>query len=39
MKHLRKNDPALAKIINRLGPYEFRLDDDHYEALVGWLAR
>ena len=35
MRHLKKNDPALAKIINRLGPYEFRLDDDHYEALVG----
>jgi DNA-3-methyladenine glycosylase II len=35
MKHLKKSDPALAKIINRLGPYEFRLDDDHYEALVG----
>src|SRR5712691_11678346 len=35
MKHLKKNDSALAKIINRLGDYEFRLDDDHYEALVG----
>jgi DNA-3-methyladenine glycosylase II len=35
MKHLRKNDPRLANIIDRLGPYEFRLDDDHYEALVG----
>jgi len=35
MRHLKKNDTALAKIINRLGPYEFRLDDDHYEALVG----
>lgn len=35
MRRLRKNDPALAKIINRLGPYEFRLDEDHYEALVG----
>jgi DNA-3-methyladenine glycosylase II len=35
MRHLKRNDPALAKIINRLGPYEFRLDDDHYEALVG----
>src|SRR5207245_5277719 len=22
-------------IIDRFGPYEFRLDDDHYEALVG----
>src|SRR5256712_12107733 len=35
MRHLKKNDPALAKIINRLGPYEFQLDEDHYEALVG----
>ncbi len=35
LKLLKKNDPALAKIINRLGPYEFRLDEDHYEALVG----
>jgi DNA-3-methyladenine glycosylase II len=35
MRHLRKNDPALAKIINRLGPYDFRLDENHYEALVG----
>ncbi len=35
MRHLRKNDPVLANIINGLGPYEFRLDDDHYEALVG----
>jgi DNA-3-methyladenine glycosylase II len=34
-RHLKRNDPALAKVINRLGPYEFRLDDDHYEALVG----
>src|SRR5256712_1649516 len=35
MKHVRKSDPALAKIITRLGPYDFRLHDDHYEALVG----
>ena len=35
MRHLKKNDPALAKIIGRMGPYEFRLDEDHYEALVG----
>jgi DNA-3-methyladenine glycosylase II len=35
MKHLKKNDPTLAKIIDRLGPYEFHLDGDHYEALVG----
>jgi DNA-3-methyladenine glycosylase II len=35
MRHLKKNDPALSRIINNLGPYGFRLDDDHYEALVG----
>ena len=35
IKHLKKNDPVLAKIISRLGPYKFQLDDDHYEALVG----
>jgi len=35
MRHLKKRDPTLAKIISRLGPYEFRLDDDHYETLVG----
>src|SRR3989449_7536458 len=35
MRHQKKNAPALTKITTRLGPYEFRLDDDHYEALVG----
>jgi DNA-3-methyladenine glycosylase II len=35
MKHLRNNDPRLASIIDRIGPYEFHLDEDHYEALVG----
>jgi len=35
IKHLKKNDPVFAKIISRLGPYEFLLDDDHYEARVG----
>ena len=35
IRHLKKNDPVLGKIIDRLGPYEFRLDNDHYEALVG----
>jgi DNA-3-methyladenine glycosylase II len=35
LRHLKKNDPSLAKIITHLGAYEFRLDDDHYEALVG----
>src|SRR5437870_309044 len=34
-RHLKKNDPAIGKIISRLGPYELRLDDDYYEALVG----
>src|SRR3989449_7065262 len=34
-RHLKKTDPARGTIISRLGPYEFRLDDDHYEAQVG----
>jgi len=34
-RQLKKNDPALARMINRLGPYEFQLDRDHYESLVG----
>src|SRR5437879_11691387 len=37
MKHLKKNDPTLAKIINRLGQYEFRVDDDPSEPLFGSL--
>src|SRR5439155_6303210 len=35
MRHLKKRDPTLGKVISRMGTYEFRLDDDHYEALVG----
>jgi DNA-3-methyladenine glycosylase II len=35
MRHLRKKDPVLGKIIDSLGPYEFQLDNDHYEAIVG----
>ncbi len=35
IRHLKKSDPVLAKIINNHGPYKFELDDDHYEALVG----
>ena len=38
MRHLRKNDRELGKIIDRLGPYKFRLDDDYYEALVGSIV-
>jgi DNA-3-methyladenine glycosylase II len=35
IKHLRAKDPRLGRIIDRLGPYDFRLDGDHYETLVG----
>jgi DNA-3-methyladenine glycosylase II len=35
VRHLKKNDPILAHIISRVGPVEFELDDDHYEAVVG----
>src|SRR6266496_1798805 len=35
VRHLKRNDPILAKIIGRVGPVKFQLDDDHYEVVVG----
>lgn len=35
IRHIRRSDSVLAKIIERVGSFKFRLDDDHYEALVG----
>jgi DNA-3-methyladenine glycosylase II len=35
IRHLKNNDPILARIIGRVGPVKFELDDDHYEAVVG----
>jgi DNA-3-methyladenine glycosylase II len=35
IRHLKRNDPILARIISRVGPVKFELDDDHYEAVVG----
>src|SRR2546422_11255464 len=35
VRHLKRNDPILAKIIGRVGPVKFELDDDHYEVVVG----
>src|SRR5689334_18952661 len=35
IRHLKRNDPILARIISRVGPVEFELDKDHYEAVVG----
>ena len=35
IRHLKRNDPVLARIIARVGPVRFKLDDDHYEAVVG----
>ena len=32
---MKRNDPILARIIGRVGPVRFELDDDHYEAVVG----
>ena len=32
---MKRNDPILARIISRVGPVEFELDDDNYEAVVG----
>src|SRR5437867_10667754 len=35
VRYLKRNDPILAKIIGRVGPVKFQLDDDHYEVVVG----
>jgi len=35
VRHLKRNDPVLARIIGRVGPVKFELDDDHYEVVVG----
>ena len=35
LRHLKRNDPILARIIGKVGPVKFELDDDHYEAVVG----
>ena len=35
IEHLKKNDPTLAKVIDRGGQYKFELEDDYYESLVG----
>ena len=35
VRHLKKNDSVLARIIGKARPIKFELDDDHYEAIVG----
>ena len=35
VRYLKKSDPILARIIDKVGPVKFELDDDHYEAVVG----
>jgi DNA-3-methyladenine glycosylase II len=35
VQHLKKNDPALARVIGRVGRLKFQPDDGHYESLVG----
>jgi DNA-3-methyladenine glycosylase II len=35
VRYLKKRDPVLARIINSTGPIQFKLDIDHYEAIVG----
>ena len=38
VRHLKKNDPVLARIMNKTGSVKFKLDDDHYEAIVGSIV-
>ncbi len=35
IRYVKRSDPILAGIIERVGPFKFQLDEDHYEALVG----
>ena len=35
LRPLKRKDPALAKVIRRVGPYKFRLEHGYYESLVG----
>ena len=35
VRHLKKHDPVLARVIDSVGRLKFELDDGHYEALVG----
>ena len=32
---MKRSDSILARIIDRVGPVKFELDDNHYEAVVG----
>lgn len=38
LRLLKKSDPVLAKIIRRVGPYRFRVEDGYYESLVGAIV-
>ncbi len=35
MRHLRKHDPVLGRVVGKIGSLDFELEDGHYEALVG----
>lgn len=35
VRHLKRRDPTLARVIDAIGPIRFEMDHDHYEALVG----
>ena len=35
MRHIKKQDPVLGKVVKSIGAIDFEMDDGHYEALVG----
>ena len=35
MRHIKRHDPVLRKVIEKIGRIDFEPDDGHYEALVG----
>lgn len=35
MAHLKRRDPVLGRVIRAVGPIDFKVEDGHYESLVG----
>src|SRR5207247_8908180 len=35
VRYLKRSDPILARISDRVGPVKFELDNDQYEVVVG----
>ncbi len=36
--HLKRRDPVLGRVIRTVGPIDFKIEDGHYESLVGAIV-